>query len=72
MGSAYSASDRNDDADQALLRDASDALQRVITMDRLVSSFQNVVTQAGLKVCHREDRLTVDAAQTHNGWTSDE
>jgi transcription initiation factor TFIID subunit 2 len=50
MGNAFSASDRNDEADQYILRDASDALQRVVTMDRLVPSFQNVVTQAGLKV----------------------
>lgn len=48
-GNAFSASDI-EEADEIMLRDATMAVDRVITMDRLVPSHGNMVTIAGLKV----------------------
>lgn len=42
--------DGKDESDQELLREATDGVNRIVTMDRLVPSFHNVITQAGLKV----------------------
>ncbi len=42
--------DRAVEQDQSLLKEAIQAIEREITMDRLVPSFHNVVTQAGLQV----------------------
>ena len=48
IGNAFSASGRPD-ADMSLAREAIDAVDRVITLDRLVPSYHSVVTDAGLK-----------------------
>jgi transcription initiation factor TFIID subunit 2 len=45
IGNAFSASGRDPD----MTREALDAVDRAITMDRLVPSYQNIVTEAGLK-----------------------
>jgi transcription initiation factor TFIID subunit 2 len=50
IGNAFCAMNRNDPAEFDLLRQAEEGLNRIVTMDRLVPSYQNLVTQAGLKV----------------------
>jgi len=40
----------SDEADKEDMSRAVDIISRTMTMDRLVPSFQNVVTQAGIKV----------------------
>jgi transcription initiation factor TFIID subunit 2 len=57
IGSAFSAgtniatnlTDRDKELDAELFREAMDANERAITVDRLVPSYHNVVTQAGLQ-----------------------
>jgi transcription initiation factor TFIID subunit 2 len=50
IGNAYSSMSVNDEADKEDMNRAVDVISRTMTMDRLVPSYQNVVTQAGIKV----------------------
>lgn len=43
-----------------LRRETNDIIDRLLTMDRLVSSYRNVVTQSGLLVSRVRIMLTVD------------
>ena len=73
IGNAFGWGDRNDEIDQSLLREAVDAVQRIITMDRLVPSYQNVITQAGLQTQMKlvmTGQLTNDA-KMFLGYTRD-
>lgn len=49
IGNAFSTTER-EERDMSMFKEAAEAVDRAVTMDRLVPSFGNIVTQAGLKV----------------------
>ncbi len=50
IGNAFSAVGERGDSDQHDIRAATEAIDRVMVMDRLVPSYRNMVSEAGLYV----------------------
>jgi transcription initiation factor TFIID subunit 2 len=50
IGDAFSASIVREEPDERLLRSALNAIDHATTMDRLIPSFRNLITEAALKV----------------------
>ena len=71
IGNVYSAMSISDEVDKEDMNRAVDVISRTMTMDRLVPSYQNVVTQAGMKVgtVHGTDgvELTPVSFEAHRG-----
>lgn len=57
IGNALSAVSDREERDQTDVREAIEAIDRVMIMDRLAPSYHNMITEAGLRVsslrCHR-------------------